>query len=165
VLGTITGMAGQCTATTRNGQPCHATPGPDGYCIAHRPRNPEEPRVFGGAQPGGGRPRKPRLRDELEKYLAENAERLNRAYWANLFRAMDTDDERVRLQATVELGNRLYGRPAQSVDVAMSGAPPVLAGRLVIEDAEFRQLAVAMRDRVLELEGGQPLNGHAVPVE
>ena len=64
----------QCQSKNKAGEPCRAAPlTGDDYCIAHT-RNPLEKTRFGGAQPGAGRPKAPKISEMMREALAERVE-------------------------------------------------------------------------------------------
>lgn len=155
------GMSRACDATNKAGSPCQAAPllGRP-YCRAHDPDTPGNAR-FGGSN-GGGRPRKPRAGDvlrerietDIDKWLKplEDSLEAGRAVvvgtgpnaWVEV-----VPDYAVRLRATADALDRVYGRPAQSHEVKHSGD----ASRL---DAEIDALLAEMSRR----EGSDAPSGH-----
>jgi HEAT repeat protein len=107
------------------------------------------PTGFGGAQPNSGRKPKPRPREVLERFIAEEGERLGQAYFGVLLEGMRSSDEQVRIRAAVELGNRLWGRPAQAVELSGAVESLMPAGRLAVESESVRRLADAVRDELM----------------
>jgi hypothetical protein len=143
-----------CTARNAKGEPCKSTSvGPDGLCAAHRKTL--DGTGFGGPQPGSGRPRKLKPQDVLRAYLDEKGEELGQAVFGVLVRLMASQDEMVRLRAAVELGNRMWGRPAQAVELSGSVETTITPmGRLALEDPDLARLADEWSDRLVALDAG-----------
>ena len=93
---------------------------------------------FVGGQPGSGRPRRPRVTDEMRRLVEENVEQLVASY----FDAMrNADDVRVRIHAAEKLLDRVYGRPRQELELGGSETHPVE----VIVTLDDREHADAVR--------------------
>lgn len=148
-----------CHGTTKAGAPCGATPLKPGtqfgdyrasgdYCNGHDPDLPAEYRI-GGAQPGAGRPKKPRAVDILRTKLEADADRV----LDPLFDALEADiaipvgsgeeaavdyqpDHRTRLLAVKEILDRVYGRPKQATEITGPQGGPVSV--VDISDPETR---------------------------
>ena len=101
------------------------------------------PCSFVGGQPGSGRPRKPRVTDEMRRLVEEHAHAILSPYFASLglelhddgsvtrcrsavvigkhegeVFASEVDDLAAQMAAARELLDRVYWRPRQSVEVA-----------------------------------------------
>lgn len=136
----------RCKAKTKAGKRCKANSQKDReVCIAHD----EERRGsvgFGGAQPGSGRPRKPKVIEVLRERIEENID-----FWLQpLVDGITADaakvvgdgeharlefhaDHPTRIKAQREALDRAFGKAAQSVDVKHSAEESQL-------DTEIREL-------------------------
>lgn len=120
-----------CTGTTKTGTPCQAHPLKDAdTCLAHSDQETRGSISFGGKQPGGGRPRKPRAVDIWRAKVEAEADQ----WWSVLTDARSAqrgvvvgdgeharveyvDDHPTRLKAFKEAMDRVFGKPMQYVDV------------------------------------------------
>jgi hypothetical protein len=140
----------RCTGKTKAGKRCkayalHGTKPP--RCLAHADEKERERLRFGGAQPGAGRPAKPRPSAVARKLIEENTAAVLRPYWLTLGYDVEATGEglklvavegggaklhttgsgRVRVSAHADLEammraaerlqDRVYGKPKQTVDV------------------------------------------------
>lgn len=121
----------RCSQTTKAGAPCRARPlkGAD-TCLAHSDQETRGSISFGGAQPGGGRPKSPRVVDVLRERLeaeadawlkvltdAREAERGVVVGDGEAARVEFFEDHPTRLKAFREVFDRGYGKPMQFHDV------------------------------------------------
>ena len=123
----------QCKGTNKAGKPCKAGPmKASDYCVIHAQDNGEIERVFGGKQPGAGRPRKPReidvIRESIEANvgaidrLLQEAEQAERAVVVGNGPSAElimVPDWPTRIVAARERLDRGYGRPHQSSDITV----------------------------------------------
>jgi hypothetical protein len=122
-----------CNGTNKIREPCSANPLKPGtviegvsvsgdYCRQHDPNLPESARM-GGAQPGAGRPRKPRAVDVLRERIEQDIDRVLNPLWEALEATQGVvvgtgptatlevvPDYRTRIAAVRELLDRGYGR-------------------------------------------------------
>jgi hypothetical protein len=131
-----------CTATTKTGKPCKATPLRDqDVCLAHADAETRESAGFVAKNGKGGRKPLPKVTDVLREKVEAEADRI----LAALFDALDADrglvvgngpsatvehvtDHAVRIAAARELLDRVYGKPRQAVEhTGADGAPIVIA--------------------------------------
>lgn len=163
------------------GEPCGATALKEGtvidgvvvmgrHCRAHDPNLPDSARIQ-GAQPGAGRPRKPRVVDVLREKIEEEVEAwldvLADARVAtkvvgvigegDMAEPIEVEDHRVRLQALSIALDRAYGRPRQEITGA-DGAPLQLevTGAAILSDPDARKHAAGLRRRVGAARQEQP---------
>jgi hypothetical protein len=156
----------KCSGTSKKGTPCRAIPLKPGtvlkgvtvtgnWCSTHDPDLPESARIQ-GAQPGAGRPRKPRVVDLMREWVEDHPEAfgvIQEALQAD--RAVvvgNTKDAYVeyvpdwptRIVAFKELMDRAYGKPTQSVQIVSRDD---FMERVADMEAEFAAL-----DKQLEAE-------------
>jgi hypothetical protein len=143
----------KCTAKTKKGKPCRATPRQDtGLCNAHSPKEVQESAGFGGPQPGAGRPRTPRPSEIARQIVERNQVVLLRPYFRTLGYELHDDwtltplegggaikyvwagpdapavamlDLGAQMEAAEKLQNRIYGRPRQQLEHTGEGGGPV----------------------------------------
>lgn len=137
-----------CHGTTKTGKPCKAAPlkGTD-RCISHSSKETQASVGFGGAQPGSGRPRQPRVTevyaDELHRRVSEHVDDLIGRLVAIALDAERTvvvgtgpnarteiaPDQALQLAALRELNDRILGRPKQTSEITgpNGGAVEVLS--------------------------------------
>jgi hypothetical protein len=136
----VTHDKSRCADTNaKTGNPCRAWPlrGTD-RCLAHTDQVSRGSTRFGGPQPGGGRPRKPRVVDVLREQVEDRAEEVLAPLWDGLTaeRAIvvgsgesaelqAAPDMPTRLAAARELLDRAYGRPMQATEVSGPDGGPV----------------------------------------
>lgn len=127
----------RCAGKNVAGDPCraHAMRGRD-RCIAHAEKEIQASVGFGGAQPGGGRPRNPRAVDvirerieaDIDKYLRVPEEALNATRvvgYNSDGEAIEMPDHPTRLAAFKEILDRSYGRPKQQTEVTGADGGPL----------------------------------------
>lgn len=163
----------KCKGTNKQGNPCGANPLKPGteiegvlvtgeWCRQHDPNLPDKARI-GGAQPGAGRPKTPRvvdvLRDRIEAEVDEWLNVLSDARVAvkvvgvlgegETAEPIEVEDHAIRLKALSIALDRAYGRPRQEVS-GPDGAPLQLevTGAAIIGDADARKHAAGLRKRV-----------------
>ncbi len=163
----------KCRGENKRGGPCGANPLKPGteiegvfvtgeWCRQHDPNLPDKARI-GGAQPGAGRPRKPRvvdvLRDRIEDEVDQWLDVLQDARVAvkvvgvlgegEMAEPIEVEDHAVRLKALSIALDRAYGRPRQEVS-GPDGAPLQLevTGAAILSDADARKHAAGLRKRV-----------------
>jgi hypothetical protein len=113
-----------CTATTKAGEPCsrNAVSGSE-LCIAHAPDEVKRSQGFGGAQPGAGRPPRPRVVDVIRERIEADLDLVLKPLVEALEAGKaDGPDYAIRIQAARELLDRSYGKPRQGTDVEVSGS-------------------------------------------
>lgn len=75
----------RCTATTKAGQPCRASPlRGRNVCLAHSDADTRRSVQFLGGGPGSGRPRNPRPSEVARDLIERNVLALQRPYWRTL---------------------------------------------------------------------------------
>ena len=137
-------IAKRCAATTKNGNPCNGNPVLGGdYCLAHSDEKTRDSVGFGGAQPGAGRPKNPKVVDMLRDAVEEQAELMLRTP----FEAMaanrtvvarngdivgEEPDHQTRLRAWNDLLDRSYGRPGQHTEVSGPAGGPINIAHLFL---------------------------------
>jgi hypothetical protein len=131
-----------CEASNTKGDPCGANPLKPGtiiegvavsgdYCRQHDQDLPDFARI-GGAQPGAGRPRKPRVVDVILASITERAAEIDAGLWeatkaeravvvgsGESARVEMVPDWPTRLAAYRELMDRGHGRPRQVAEVTV----------------------------------------------
>lgn len=126
-------MARQCKATTKAGKRCKVPAQKDReVCLAHDQER-RGSKGFGGPQPGSGRPKMPRVIDRLREMAEEDVDRFVRPILEGLVaekahvvgdgqhaRLEFTSDIPTRLKAAAMALDRIYGKPAQALDVKHS---------------------------------------------
>jgi hypothetical protein len=133
--------------------------------MAHQPKEVIESRGFGGAQPGSGRPRRPRAVDVLREQVEERLEEVLAPLWDGLeaekavvvsggqhepgFVEYVTDMP-TRLRAAADILDRVYGRPKQTTEIAGPDGGPV---RVEVPRTAERAASVA---RILAGAGALP---------
>lgn len=124
----------RCTSTTKHGNPCKAGPlHGTGKCISHTSKEVQRRAGFGGPQPGSGRPAKPKAIDMLRERIEAEIDRWLRPFEEGLLADRGVvvgngpkayvdyvPDYPTRLRAAAEALDRVYGRPAQSHNVAVT---------------------------------------------
>lgn len=144
----------KCSATTNAGKPCGAPPrdGSD-TCVSHASKEEKETLRFGGAQPGAGRPPRPKAidiyrekveaeRDAWFKVLedARDAERALVVGDGPTAHIEHVDDHPTRLKAFKEAHDRVFGKAMQYHDVTTREEESEV-------DAEIRELLAEMDRR------------------
>lgn len=163
------------------GAPCGATALKEGtviegvvvlgrHCRQHDPNLPDNARI-GGAQPGAGRPKVPRVVDVLREKVEEEVD-----HWLGVLKDASTaikvvgivgegdmaepievEDHAIRLKALNIALDRSYGKPRQEITGA-DGAPLNLevTGAAIIADPDARKHAAGLRKRVGAARSEQP---------
>ena len=157
----------RCTATTKQGKPCKSPPQRGkNVCLSHDVETREAVR-FSGAQPGAGRPRRPRevelyqevadeMREEMravlkEGLLAEQAVVVG-GNSANAHIEMIPDNGH-RLTTMREIMDRLHGKAAQTTTLDASGP---LVNINLVTDANLRAELADLRRRTSAHRAIQP---------
>lgn len=151
-----------CSGTNKKGEPCKAPVivGTD-RCIAHSSRELQETAGFGGAQPGAGRPRRPREIELIEQVAEEYRDELRRVLVEGLTAEAPVvvggnskdahvemvPDHRQQLATFREIVDRLHGRPKQMTELSgPDGAPITVASTF-----DLSRLSVEEKRSLLEL--------------
>ncbi len=140
----------RCKGTTRTGRRCKAPPQRDReYCRAHDPTLTDDER-FGSsawsARAGtlGGRPRSPRVSEELRRRVEEQADKFLAPYFDALEATIgnsNVPDHRMRLLAAERAFDRAYGRP-RPVSLHEIGHPDIHPDVVMdVSGPEVRRLA------------------------
>lgn len=134
----------RCTGKTKKGARCRANPlHGRKTCIAHSDKETQNSVGFGGPQEGSGRPRAPRVIEEMRRRVEEEVDDilapyfdalrgavLHAAYEGEVF-VSDHPDVAARIAAAEKLLDRVYGRPRQVTEVTgEDGGPIQLEGEL-----------------------------------
>src|SRR6516164_7783437 len=92
----------RCKSKTKAGRQCRAAPlkGRD-VCLAHSDGETRSSMQFVGGQPGSGRPRKPRVTDEMRRLVEEHAHAILSPYFASLGLELHDDGSMTRCRAAV----------------------------------------------------------------
>lgn len=163
----------RCTGKTTRGARCQAWPlRGTKRCAAH-PVSPDSAR-FGSPEQAaaagakGGRPRLPRphevlrekIEGDLERWLAPLEDALNaeRAIVVGSGESAEIErvpDHKIRLQATREAHDRVYGKPKQQVELGGSEVPI----RAEIVAVDERTVAEATHEFLRKLSGGTEPGG------
>ncbi len=176
----------QCKGENAKGGPCGANPLRPGteidgicvtgdYCRAHDPNLPDSARIQ-GAQPGAGRPKKPRVVDVLKERVEAEVDQwldvLQDARVAvkvvgivgegEMAEPIEVEDHAIRLKALSIALDRVYGRPRQEITGA-DGQPLQLevTGAAILSDPDARKHAAGLRKRVGASRAQQPSRSRA----
>lgn len=145
----------KCKGKTKAGKPCRAVPLKKGtelegvkvsgkWCRQHDQDLPDSARI-GGAQPGAGRPRNPRVVDVMRERVESEIEAILKPYFDTLKEATEVakyegvvytsevPDLRARVEAAEKLLDRVYGKPTQVAEISAPGGAPLL-GELFADD-------------------------------
>lgn len=145
----------KCKGKTKAGKACRAVPLKKGtelegvkvsgrWCRQHDEDLPDSARI-GGAQPGAGRPRNPRVVDVMRERVEAEIEAILKPYFDTLKEATevakyegvvytsDVPDLRARVEAAEKLLDRVYGKPTQVAEISAPGGGPLL-GELFADD-------------------------------
>ena len=132
------------------------------WCRQHDQDLPENARI-GGAQPGAGRPKKPRVVDVMREKLEENIDKMIDPY---LQQALDAKcqfitldkkgnekivmipDYKARIAAVEKLLDRAYGKPGQALELTGKDGNPIEVDPLVFADPKVRKAADEYARRV-----------------
>lgn len=153
----------QCKGTNASGGPCGATPlKGKPHCFAHDKESQESAR-FGGAQPGAGRPRVPRVTEVMREWVEEHAEQLLSAYVDGLDATLiDTvmigdgesmrwetsyPDHDMRMKAAEKLQDRAVGKPRQRIEHAGSEDLAPISVEFSLDDKAREAIAGVLRRR------------------
>lgn len=167
----------RCKGTTVKGKPCGAVPLRKGtviegvtvtgkWCRQHDKDLPDKARI-GGAQPGAGRPRKPRVVDVMRERVEEEIEAVLAPYFDTLKNAVlhakhhgivypsDLPDLGARIEAAEKLLDRVYGKPVQVSEIG-SGDKPLRISHELLSDADIREGLRNVARRVADARSGKP---------
>jgi hypothetical protein len=100
----------RCTAQTRSGDPCKASPLRDqNVCLAHADAKTRESTGFVAVNGKAGRPRNPRPAEVARRLIEENVLAIQRPYWRTLGYDVELTDDGPRLVELVDGGAKLHG--------------------------------------------------------
>lgn len=149
-----------CEARNRVGEPCGASPLKAGtmidgikvsgrWCRAHDPELPDSARIQ-GAQPGAGRPRKPRVHEVIRQRLEEKIDEIFDGLWeatdamravvvgnGPTARIVEVPDHPTRIMAYREILDRGLGRPK------LSGEITVITEDMILREIERMERELA----------------------
>lgn len=129
-----------CTATTRAGNPCTASPlHGTSLCLAHSPANVRESAGFVADNGKAGRPKNPRAVDVLRERIEQDIDRVLKPLFDGLeaeqgialsikgggMELATLADFDVRIKAARELLDRAYGKPKQTTEISGADGGPV----------------------------------------
>lgn len=145
----------RCKAKTKKGKRCRSTSLIGAYCFAHQPKEVRDKQGFGGAQPGAGRPRLPRPHERMREKIEAELDAIVAPYFETIKEAVmfvkyegelivtDTPDLGARIAAAERLLDRVYGKPAQAVELTGAAGGAVAVEVMAVDDfdAGTRKLA------------------------
>lgn len=166
----------KCHGKNQQGKPCGAPPFKPGtivkgikvsgkWCSRHDEDLPENARI-GGAQPGAGRPRKPRVVDVMREKLEENIDLMIDPYLQQALQAVnripkvidpktgeiteweEIPDYKARIAAVEKLLDRGYGKPGQALELTGRDGNPIEVDALAFTDPTVRKAADEYARRV-----------------
>lgn len=120
-----------CKSKTKAGKACSRPPvtGTE-FCIAHSPKELRDKKGFGGAQPGSGQPRKPRLVETLREKVEAEIEDWIRPFYEGQTATRhvvvgngpsahveEVVDIPTRMAASREIFDRIEGKPRQTTEL------------------------------------------------
>lgn len=150
----------KCKATTKAGNPCQRTATVDDFCVAHT-TNPEKSitkHLVPGPHPGGGRPRRPREIELLQRVADEKVAELKAVYSDGLVADKSlvvgngpsahlelVPDHPHRHRVAESIIDRLHGKPTPAGADAQAGA---LVNINLIADPNVRESFADIRARL-----------------
>ena len=100
----------KCNGIKDDGSACGAAPLKDNdYCLAHSDQETRELIGFGGAQPGAGRPAKPKPSEIARELVEEHIESTIRPHFNALGYEVVIDENGAHLEEKSDGGAKLYG--------------------------------------------------------
>lgn len=156
----------RCKATTIRDEPCKSpSVQANGFCVAHQPQEVKDSIGFGGAQPGSGRPRRPREIELYQEVATEFQEEIRQALRDGLTakrsvvvgngpdaHTEEVEDIPTRLKTVDMIADRLHGKPRQATEISGPEGHPLTTN--IISDPEIAEAARAVLRRAAPSSDG-----------